>query len=93
LEDKGSSSRHKVAQSVASRVTIQPARKKAMQNLLTLNELAAIIGRRPETIKKDLKRNPLAVPPRMQIPGTRLLRWRANDVSAWLAEHIEARHG
>lgn len=52
--------------------------------LLDLQDLADLLGRSPETIKKDLTRNPLAVPPRLHIPGTRLLRWRAEDVDAWL---------
>ncbi|MGF6937110.1 putative DNA-binding transcriptional regulator AlpA [Paraburkholderia sp. UCT70] len=56
--------------------------------LLDLDELAALLGRSPATIKKDLRRNPMAVPPRLQIPGTRLLRWRECDVDAWLAEHV-----
>jgi predicted DNA-binding transcriptional regulator AlpA len=30
----------------------------------------------------------MAVPPRLNIPGTRLLRWRRADVDAWLAEHV-----
>ena len=47
-----------------------------MSKLLDLNELADYLGRSPDTIKKDLKRNPIAVPPRLYIPGTRLLRWR-----------------
>lgn len=63
-----------------------------MENsLLDLQELAAMLGRSPETIKKDLKRNHLAVPPRLHIPGTRLLRWRRVDVDAWLAEYVEFR--
>ena len=63
--------------------------------LLTLEDLAAILGRSPETIRRDLRRNPDAVPPRLQIPGTRLLRWRAADVEAWLDRHTQggARHG
>lgn len=56
--------------------------------LLDIHELAELLGRSAETIKKDLKRNPLAVPPRLHIPGTRLLRWRRVDVEAWLAEHV-----
>lgn len=56
-----------------------------MSKLLDLNELADYLGRSPDTIKKDLKRNPMAVPPRLHIPGTRLLRWRISDVEAWLA--------
>ena len=59
-----------------------------MQKLLTLGELAQLLGRSPETIKKDLLRNPGAVPPRLRVPHTRLLRWRAVDVEAWLASHI-----
>jgi predicted DNA-binding transcriptional regulator AlpA len=65
-----------------------------MENkLLDLNELATLLGRSPETIKKDLKRNRLAVPPRLYIPGTRLLRWRRIDVDIWLASHVECRSG
>ena len=59
-----------------------------MSNLLDPHELAELLGRSPETIKKDLRRNPMAVPPRVHIPGTRLLRWRRADVEAWLAEFV-----
>lgn len=56
-----------------------------MPKLLDVYELSEVLGRSPETIKKDLRRNRLAVPPRLHIPGTRMLRWRAEDVDAWLA--------
>ncbi|WP_354670175.1 helix-turn-helix domain-containing protein [Janthinobacterium sp. SUN120] len=56
-----------------------------------LADLADLLGRSPETIKKDIRRNRLAVPPRLHIPGTRLLRWRRVDVDAWLASHVESR--
>lgn len=59
--------------------------------ILDLADLAAMLGRSPQTIKKDLTRNRLAVPPRLHIPGTRLLRWRQVDVDAWLASHVESR--
>ncbi len=62
-------------------------------DLLDLLELASLLGRSPETIKKDMSRNHLAVPPRLHIPGTRLLRWRRVDVEAWLASHVESRVG
>ena len=58
------------------------------QQLLDLGELAQMLRRSPETIRKDLRRNPLAVPPRLQLPHTRLLRWRACDVEAWLAQYV-----
>ena len=65
-----------------------------MENkLLDLHELSRLLGRSQETIKKDLKRNRLAVPPRLHIPGTRLLRWRQADVDAWLASLVEFRSG
>ncbi|MYM30628.1 hypothetical protein GTP58_20045 [Duganella sp. CY15W] len=59
-----------------------------MDKLLDVFELADVLGRSAETIKKDLKRNPVAVPPRVHLPGTRLLRWRPADVDAWLAEYV-----
>ncbi|WP_232290863.1 helix-turn-helix transcriptional regulator [Polaromonas naphthalenivorans] len=57
--------------------------------LLDLEELAGLLGRSPQTIRKDLSRKPEAVPPRLQLPGTRLLRWRLVDVTDWLALHVE----
>ncbi|MGE0111655.1 helix-turn-helix transcriptional regulator [Aquabacterium sp.] len=58
-----------------------------LKPLLTINDVAQLLGRSPSTLKRDLRRNPDAVPPRMMLPGTRLLRWREEDVAAWLALH------
>lgn len=55
-----------------------------MTPLLNLDELASVLGRSPSTIRRDLRRNPDAVPPRLLLPGTRLLRWRQSDVERWL---------
>lgn len=63
------------------------------QKLLDLHDLATLLGRSPETVKKDMKRNRLAVPPRLHIPGTRLLRWRQVDVEAWLAACVDRKEG
>ena len=52
--------------------------------LLDLQALAQLLGRSPHTIRRDLRRNPGAVPPRLQPPGTRLLRWREAEVIAWM---------
>lgn len=60
-----------------------------MEKLLTLDELAEVLGRSAQTIKKDLRRNPDAVPPRLTLPGTRLLRWHETEVSAWLARYVQ----
>lgn len=58
--------------------------------LLDLQALALLLGRSPRTIRRDLRRNPDAVPPRLQLPGTRLLRWREVDVQNWLAQFAPA---
>ena len=64
-----------------------------MNPLLDLNHLSRLLGRSPETIKRDMRRNEDAVPPRLRIPGTRLLRWREQDVASWLTTHAcDAKH-
>lgn len=57
--------------------------------LIDIKALAAMLQRSPETIRKDMARNPAAVPPRVRLPGTRLLRWRTADVEAWLLAHVQ----
>ena len=59
------------------------------QTLLTLDDLAVRLGRAANTIQKDMRRKPEAVPPRLILPSTRQLRWRACDVDAWLALHVQ----
>lgn len=58
--------------------------------LLSVEEVARILGRSPKTIRKDITRRPWAVPPRLLLPGARQLRWRLVDVQNWLAKHVEA---
>lgn len=60
-----------------------------MSKLLDIQELAELLRRSTETIRKDVRRRPEVLPPRLVIPGTRLLRWRAADVEAWLEAHVE----
>lgn len=62
-----------------------------MHPLLTIVDVARLLGRSPQTLKSDLLRNPQAVPPRIRIPGTRLLRWREADVKNWLSTHAAPR--
>ena len=61
----------------------------SFQMLIDINELAALLQRSPETIRKDLTRNPAAVPPRTKLPGTRLLRWHAAAVDSWLRSFVD----
>lgn len=58
------------------------------KTVLDLKDVANLLGRSPETIRKDLRRKPAAVPPRLVIHGTRLLRWRPVDVQSWLSERV-----
>lgn len=64
-----------------------------LSTLLSLHEVAALLSRSPETVRKDLRRKPQAVPPRLCIPGARQLRWRAQDVERWLATHVQSPAG
>lgn len=53
---------------------------------LDIYELAELLGKKPETIGKNMRSNPRRMPPRMHIPGTRMLRWRAAEVEWWRRE-------
>ncbi len=57
-----------------------------MTNYLDIYELAALLGKRPETIRKNMKSRPWTVPPRMHIPGTQMLRWKLAEVNVWVEE-------
>jgi predicted DNA-binding transcriptional regulator AlpA len=57
-----------------------------MTTYLDIWELSELLGRAPETIRKQLRSDPQRIPPRMHIPGTRMLRWKASEVEAWLEE-------
>ena len=61
--------------------------------LLSVEELGLLLGRSPETIRKDLGRKPNSVPPRVRLPGVRQLRWREEDVEAWIALHVQGIEG
>lgn len=60
-----------------------------METLLTLGDLARLLGRSAETIRKDVRRKPGAVPPFVVLPGTRQMRWRPSDVQKWLDAGIK----
>lgn len=61
-----------------------------MKPLLDLNDLAAVLRRSPDTIKRNLRTNPDAVPPRLVLPGSKMLRWRQEDVETWLQANVES---
>ena len=61
----------------------------SVETLLELPEIAQILRRSPGAIKNDLRRNPDAIPPRLVLPHSRLLRWRPSDVAAWMENLVQ----
>jgi predicted DNA-binding transcriptional regulator AlpA len=57
-----------------------------MTDYLDIYDLAEVLGKTPETIRRNLKNRPMTVPPTLHIPGTRMLRWRRADVEGWICE-------
>lgn len=49
-------------------------------------ELSERLGKSPATLRRDITRNPRNVPPRLNIPGAKILRWRPAEVEVWLEE-------
>ncbi len=57
-----------------------------MTTYLDIDELAMLLGRSVRSVKRDMVRSPTSVPPKMHIPGSALLRWRAYEVQNWIVE-------
>lgn len=60
-----------------------------MIELLDVSQIAALLRKTVPSIRSDVSRNPLALPPRCRLPGSRRLLWRVEDVNAWLARCVE----
>jgi predicted DNA-binding transcriptional regulator AlpA len=61
---------------------------RAVQPLLSVEELATCLHKSVASIRSDASRNPEALPPICRLPGTKRLLWRAEDVERWLAQHV-----
>ncbi|MNQ83232.1 hypothetical protein D3C85_983080 [compost metagenome] len=59
-----------------------------MKALLTVDDLSDCIHKSVTSIRSDVTRNPLSLPPICRLPGTKRLLWRAEDVECWLADHV-----
>lgn len=57
-----------------------------MTEYLDIYALGEMLGKSAETIRKKMRSDPRAVPPRMHIPGSKMLRWRRADLKVWLQE-------
>jgi predicted DNA-binding transcriptional regulator AlpA len=54
------------------------------QQLIGPAELAHKLDLTPKTVKVNVTRSPLSLPPRFPIPGSQRLAWRLKDVNAWM---------
>lgn len=59
-----------------------------MQNLLSVEQLAAFLHKSVASIRSDATRNPQSLPPICRLPGTKRLLWRAEDVDSWLQQYV-----
>ena len=60
---------------------------------LTIKDLAKILNKSEKTIKNDVSRAPERLPPRLRIPGSDRVLWRAKTVCEWLEKHEEPTDG
>lgn len=60
----------------------------SLEKLLTVTDLAEILGRSTGTIKNQHSKNPSRLPPVCRIPGAGRLLWRRADVESWLQLHV-----
>lgn len=58
--------------------------------LLKINDLAAILGKSPLTIRVDVSRRPRTLPPRLIMPGSNRVIWAEADVLKWLNERTRS---
>lgn len=58
-----------------------------MTKYLDVEELAALMGLSPSTIRRYMTKQPFNLPPKMHIPGSKMARWRKLDAEKWLYEH------
>lgn len=56
--------------------------------LLEVDELARVLGRTVRAVKRDVRHNPERLPLRLQLPGTKLLRWCQEVVEFWLTSEL-----
>lgn len=54
--------------------------------LLTADDLAHLLRLSRAHVYRLTSENPDALPPRIALPASRMLRWRASDVEAWLRD-------
>lgn len=57
---------------------------------LTIEDLAPLLHRNVETLRRDINRRPESLPPRLRIPSSKRLLWLEQDVAEWLRKCRES---
>ncbi len=58
----------------------------SMTAYLDIDELAELLGQSVRALRRNMRTAPHKVPPRMHIPGSKMLRWRTTEVKSWMFE-------
>jgi predicted DNA-binding transcriptional regulator AlpA len=58
-----------------------------LEKLLTIEDLAELLGRSVNTIRHDVTRAPHRLPPPVRLPDSRLVRWQPKVVAVWIEGH------
>jgi hypothetical protein len=64
-----------------------------LPDLLSVEQLSALLHKSPASIRSDASRNPQALPPICRLPGNKRLLWRWQDVRDWVAKYVEKQPG
>lgn len=57
--------------------------------ILTVEQLGALIHKSPSSIRSDASRKPEVLPPICRLPGNKRLLWRREDVLAWVEGFVQ----
>ena len=60
---------------------------------LGIPEIAALLHKSPNTIRRQVSEQPHLLPPRVVIPGSRRVLWLESTVYAWLKRHEQVKRG
>lgn len=53
---------------------------------LDVDKFAALLHESASNIRRKIRANSNEVPPRMHLPGSKMLRWRLHEVENWMWE-------
>ena len=57
--------------------------------LMSVEELAALLHKSPATVRSDVHRRPMGLPPRYKLPGMKRIFYKRCEVMEWLDSHIQ----